>query len=96
LRVAQFRYPLHRYTAAFRRNEPLRRPRASATMLAIYRNAFQLHHLEILPSEASLFHRLREGATVEDAIASAGRIRTATIQRAFQNWFAAGIFQPLD
>ncbi|MDX2269514.1 MAG: DNA-binding domain-containing protein [Bryobacter sp.] len=92
LRLAEFRYPVHRYAAAYRNQQALRRPRPKATWLAIYRRDYQLQHLELDPQAYPILAGLASGLPLGQALAAGRHLHPRSLFRCFESWFSVGIF----
>jgi hypothetical protein len=92
LRVGTFRYPVNRYMARFRNGPKPRRPRPRATTVVIYRQDYQIRHLELEPETIGLFSALRNGLSLAEALEPVG-LSAARVERCFARWFSAGLFR---
>lgn len=92
LRMATFRYPVNRYMVGFRIGPKPRRPRPRVTTVIVYRQEYQIRHLELEPQTIGLFQALCDGATLAEALEPVG-LSASKVESCFARWFSAGLFR---
>lgn len=98
LRLARFRFPIHRYITAVRKEKGPATPRPSEVRLAITRRDFVVRRYELTKAQFTLLSALIEGKTVADAIAETVETNRRTpklgesLHLWFRNWTAEGFF----
>jgi hypothetical protein len=96
LRMASFRYPVHRLLTALRAGQAAPRMAPRPTWLAVYRREYQVHHLVLRPEAADLLGALAAGKPLGEAIARCPALGPAAVFRQFQTWRAAGLLRGIE
>lgn len=103
LRLESFRFPVHRYCSAVRKEAEAEVPDPEPTHLAIYRHDFIVRRLEIAPLQFALLRAIVEGLPLSAAIASAcqslesiGESDLQHLQEWFAGWTSLGFFRGID
>lgn len=91
LRLESFRFPVHRYCSAVRKEIEADFPEPQPTYLAIYRHDFVVRRLEITPVQFALLDAIVRGvplgAAVVNALESAATTHESDLQH-LQDWFS--------
>ena len=99
LRVMTFRFPVHEYASAVRRQQDVDPPDAAVTHLAITRREYIVRRIALGDSEFRVLSELIEGRTIREALELAMQTHSGSIDELaiqlndwFRNWSAAAYF----
>jgi hypothetical protein len=100
-RLLELRHPAPRWLDAARNDEPAPVPVRRATRVVVYRHLYSVMRLELTRPEYALLSALAAGATLGEAVATAGRAirekrREDEIFKAFRSWIAEGMFSSIE
>ncbi|MCC7420020.1 MAG: putative DNA-binding domain-containing protein [Planctomycetaceae bacterium] len=100
LRLESFRFPVHRYCSAARKETFAEFPDPMPTHLAIYRQDFVVRRLEVTPLQFRLLDALRRNMPLGQAVATAVQSvdssddsELARLQEWFAEWALLGFFR---
>ncbi len=103
LRLLAFRYPVHTYFTAVRREEEVEYPAPADTFLAVTRRHFVVRHYELSRPAYTLLSALLAGRPIGEAIQTAAAVAgpdlhhlAANLRQWFHDWAAEGFFQAVE